>query len=243
MRGEMGYASALTAPRWGFQDVVLQGKEIVLAQPLACYTMENILFKVAFPAEFHAQTAAEAALQLHAIVRDRLEEIDRIEVHTQESAVRIIDKTGPLLNPADRDHCLQYIIAVSLIYGSLEARHYEAETAQDPRIDALRQKMTVREDPKFTRDYLDPALRSIGNRVQIFFRDGTSTPAIEKEFPIGHRRRRSEAFPLLIDKFQQNTRSSLSDAQRSSILALWQDASTLLATRVSHWMDRFAPTA
>jgi 2-methylcitrate dehydratase len=201
-RNEMGYPSVLTAKTWGFQDSLFRGKEIVLGRELGSYVMEHVLFKVSFPAEFHAQTAVEAALELHGEVQERLEEIERVEIGTQESAVRIIDKQGPLHNPADRDHCLQYMTAIGLIFGKLTAEHYGEKIAADPRIDRLREKMKVTEVPAFTRDYLDPAKRSIANAVQVFFRNGTATRRVEVEYPLGHRRRRHEAEPVLLAKFR-----------------------------------------
>jgi 2-methylcitrate dehydratase len=240
MQGEMGYASALSAPRWGFQDVFLSGKPIRINRELGCYVMENILFKVAFPAEFHAQTAAEAAIALAPQVTNRLDDIAQIKIFTQESAVRIIDKKGPLNNPADRDHCLQYIVAVALLHGSLDSEHYEDKAASDPRIDQLRDKMIVAEDPRYTREYLDPQLRSIGNRIQIIFKDGTSTSPVEVEFPIGHRRRRDQAKPLLIKKFKENALCRFNAEKTEKILSLWNDASDFAKTRVSTWMDLLA---
>jgi len=201
-RNEMGYPSVLTAKTWGFQDSLFRGKEIVLGRELGSYVMEHVLFKVSFPAEFHAQTAVEAALELHGEVKERLEEIERVEIGTQESAVRIIDKKGPLHNPADRDHCLQYMTAIGLIFGKLTAEHYGEKIAADTRIDRLREKMKVTEVPAFTRDYLDPAKRSIANAVQVFFRNGTATRRVEVEYPLGHRRRRHEAEPVLLAKFR-----------------------------------------
>lgn len=238
--GEMGYPSALTAPRWGFQDALFGGQPIRLAQPLDCYVMENVLFKIAFPAEFHAQTAIEAAFTLHPIVKDRLNEIDRIELSTQESAVRIIDKTGPLYNPADRDHCLQYMVAIGLIFGELTADHYEDEVARDPRIDELRAKMTVKEDPIYTVDYLDPAKRSIANAVQVFFKDGTSTDKVEVHYPLGHRRRRAEAIPLLLEKFRTNASPRLSASRCEEILHLFQNPATLDSLTVDELMGLLA---
>ncbi len=202
-RNEMGYPSVLTAKTWGFQDALFRGKEIVLARELGSYVMEHVLFKVSFPAEFHAQTAVEAALELHPEVKGKLDEIERVEIGTQESAVRIIDKKGPLHNPADRDHCLQYMTAIGLIFGELTAEHYGEKIAADPRIDRLRDKMRVVEVPAFTRDYLDPAKRSIANAVQVFFRNETATRRVEVEYPLGHRRRRHEAEPVLLDKFRR----------------------------------------
>ncbi|MCU0707345.1 MAG: bifunctional 2-methylcitrate dehydratase/aconitate hydratase [Pirellula sp.] len=239
MTGEMGYPSALSAQRWGFQDVLMHGKRIDLTQPLDCYTMENILFKVAFPAEFHAQTAAEAAIHLHPRVRDRWDAIDTIRIHTQESAVRIIDKTGPLHNPADRDHCIQYITAVALLHGSLQAEHYEEAFAKDLRIDALRNKMVVIEDPRFTSDYLAADKRSIGNRIEVIFKDGSANEVLEIEYPIGHRRRRSEAFPLLIQKFLANANDRLPQRQIDAIMQLWNDRERMLSMRLSDWMGHW----
>lgn len=243
MQGERGYASPLTAPRWGFQDALMGGAPIDLSRPLGCYTMENILFKVSFPAEFHAQTAAEAAIQLAPAVRDRLEEIREIRIHTQESAVRIIDKQGVLRNPADRDHCIQYIVAVALIHGSLTAEHYEDAAARDPRIDALRNKMVVVEDPKYTTEYLDADKRSIGNRIEVHFVDGSRTPAVEVEYPIGHRRRRQESVPLLMDKFRENCGQRWSSERVQQALAWWPDDASLGSMRVSQWMDAVSETA
>ena len=196
LRGEMGYPSALSAPVWGFQDVLLKGAHLKFSQGYGTYVMENVLFKISFPAEFHAQTAAEAAVALHPQVRHRLEEIDKIVIETQESGVRIIDKTGPLNNPADRDHCIQYMVAVPLLKGNLTAEDYEDDVASDPRIDALRAKMEVKEHKRFTQDYLDPNKRSIGNALQVFFKDGTKTDRVEVDYPIGHRRRRGEGYSL-----------------------------------------------
>ncbi|HUG10047.1 MAG TPA: bifunctional 2-methylcitrate dehydratase/aconitate hydratase [Opitutaceae bacterium] len=200
MTDEMGYPSVLTAKTWGFQDVSFKGNAVKLARPLGCYVMEQILFKISFPAEFHAQTAVECAMQLHPLVKDRLDAIERVELTTHESAIRIIDKSGPLNNPADRDHCLQYMTAIGLIFGELTADHYEDRVAADRRIDALRAKMTVTEDKQFSRDYLDPDKRSIANAVQVFFKDGTNSERVEVHFPIGHRRRRSEGIPVLKQK-------------------------------------------
>ena len=197
---EMGYPSVLTAKTWGFQDVAFKGQPVKLARPLGSYVMENVLFKISFPAEFHAQTAVECAVKLHPLVKDRLDQIERIELTTHESAIRIIDKTGPLHNPADRDHCLQYMTAIGLIFGNLTAEHYEDSAAADPRIDTLRAKMTVAEDKQYSRDYLDADKRSIANAVQIFFTGGTNTEKIAVEYPIGHRRRRKEGIPLLQQK-------------------------------------------
>ncbi|QDU62692.1 2-methylcitrate dehydratase [Planctomycetes bacterium Pan216] len=204
LRGEPGYVSPLGAPRWGFQDVLFGGKTIELARPLGSYVMENVLWKNSFPAEFHAQTAVEAAIALHPEVADRLDDIERIDVETQESAVRIIDKSGPLYNPADRDHCLQYMIAVPLLSGSLRAEDYEDSVAADPRIDRLRGRMRVVENSEFSRDYLDPDKRSIANAIEVHFRDGTKTKRVQVDYPLGHRRRREEGIPAVWSKFAAN---------------------------------------
>ncbi len=236
MTDEMGYPSALSAPLWGFQDVLFKGEPIALSQPLASYVMEHVLFKISFPAEFHAQTACEAAVALHPHVKDRLDDVERIVIETQESAVRIIDKTGPLDNPADRDHCLQYMTAVPLITGNLTAEDYEDTVAANPRIDALRDKMTVVENPDYTRDYLDPAKRSIGNAVQVFFNDGSSTEKVAVEYPVGHRRRREEGIPLLRDKFARNLATQYDEARAEAIVARCNDHERLVATSVADFM-------
>lgn len=217
LRGEMGYPGALSTPTWGFSDVLFRAKPIELARPLGSYVMEHVLFKISFPAEFHAQTAVEAAITLHPLVHERLDDIDWIELTTHESALRIIHKTGPLANPADRDHCLEYMTAVGLLFGTLTADHYEDDIAADPRIDALRAKMTVREDQQFSRDYLDPDKRSIANAVQVFFKDGTSTERVEVEYPIGHRRRRSEGIPVLVEKFERSLATQFDAAKTLAI--------------------------
>jgi 2-methylcitrate dehydratase len=239
MAGEQGYASALTAPRWGFQDAVLDGAPVRLGRPLGSYVAENILYKVAFPAEFHAQTAVEAALALHDRVKGRLERIRRIRIRTQESALRIIDKKGPLRNPADRDHCLQYVAAVALIHGELRAEHYEDETARDPRIDRLRGLMELEEEPRYTADYLDPAKRSIANSMQCFFDDGSSTDEVAVEYPIGHSRRRAEAVPLLFQKLRRNLAARFPQDRIDAIVALFQDRQALERTTVPDLVQRF----
>jgi 2-methylcitrate dehydratase len=241
-KGEMGLPSVLSAPRWGFYDVLFDGKRFALQRDYGTYVMENVLFKISFPAEFHAQTAVECAMQLHPQVKDRLdriERIERIELATQESAVRIISKDGPLHNPADRDHCLQYMVAVALIFGRLTAADYEDAVAADPRIDALRGRMAVHEEPRYTRDYLDPQKRSIANAMQIFFDDGTSTERVEIEYPIGHRRRRAEGIPVLERKFEAALRSRFPRVQAQRILDVCQDPGRLAATPVHQFVDLF----
>jgi 2-methylcitrate dehydratase len=240
LTGEMGYATALSAPRWGFSAVHLDGHVIELAQSLGSYVMENVLFKISFPAEFHAQTAVEAAIQLHPLVRDRLDSIERIRIETQEPAIRIIDKTGALTNPADRDHCLQYMVAVGLIHGVLSADHYEDEAARDPRLDRLRQVMVVVEDVQYSCDYLDSEKRSIANAVQVFFNDGTETPRIEVEHPIGHRRRRDEGLPLLKEKFETNLASRFADKQCEDVLRAFDQPEQLDSMPVRDFMGLFS---
>jgi 2-methylcitrate dehydratase len=240
LAGEMGYPAALSAPRWGVNDVLFQGEPVVLARPLGSYVMENVLFKVSYPAEFHAQTAVEAAVTLSPMVRHRLEEVVRIVLTTQESAVRIIDKTGPLHNPADRDHCLQYMVAVPLITGDLRAEDYENDVAADPRIDPLRAKMVVAEDPRYSRDYLDPAMRSIANAVQVEFQDGTATENVVVEFPLGHRRRRGEAIPLLEKKLVDNLGTRYPPDHRDLLVEICRDRDRLDRMPVPDFMSLLA---
>lgn len=237
MLGEMGYPSALTAPRWGFYDVLFRTNPFTFQRDYGTYVMENVLFKISYPAEFHAQTAVECALALHDEVKNRLNDIEKIIIRTQESAVRIIDKKGPLHNHADRDHCIQYMVAVPLIFGKLTAKHYTDAVAKDPRIDALREKMEVIENPEFTKDYLDPDKRSIGNSVQIFFKDGSSTPEVVIEYPVGHRRRRSEGIPLLMKKFESAIQQHFSKAQAKKILTTCADRKKLAKMSVKDFMD------
>ena len=239
MKGEMGYPSVLSAEGWGFCDVLFNGKPFVCQQPFGAYVMENILFKIAFPAEFHAQTAVECAFQLHEAVRDRLDEIDEITITTHESAIRIISKRGPLHNPADRDHCLQYMAAVGLIYGTLTADHYEDEIAADSRIDALREKMIVVENPQYSKDYLAPEKRSIANALQIRFKDGSVSEKIAVEYPIGHRRRRAEGIPLLEEKFVNNLATRFPTKQAETIMELCLDQERLEVTPVSEFIGQF----
>jgi 2-methylcitrate dehydratase len=233
---ETGYPSALTAKTWGFYDALFKGNRFALSRPLGSYVMEHVLFKVSYPAEFHAQTAVEAAVKLHAQVAKRLGDVERVVIETQEPAVRIIDKTGPLANPADRDHCLQYMVAVPLIHGTLVAEHYEDEASRDPRIDALRQKMQVVENRRYSVDYLDPEKRSIANAVQVFFNDGSSTDRVEVEYPVGHRRRRQEAVPLLRRKFVDAVGTRMSGERAKPILDLFADPAKLDATPVDQFM-------
>lgn len=241
VKGEMGYPSALTAAGWGFYDVLFKGKPFSLSRKFGSYVMENVLFKISFPAEFHGQTAVECAIKLHDRIKDRIGEIDRIILTTHESALRIIDKKGPLHNPADRDHCLQYMVAIGLLHGTLDSDHYEDEAAKDPRIDELRQKMVTAEDRRYSLDYLDENKRSIANAIEIVFKDGTSSGKIEIEYPIGHRRRRQEAIPLLERKFESNLRSRLPAKQANAVLRRCQDHEKLADTPVQQFVDLFIP--
>jgi 2-methylcitrate dehydratase len=221
LTGEMGYPSALSAKTWGFSDVLFRGQPIVLPQPFGSYVMENVLFKISYPAEFHAQTAVEAAMTLHPQVAARLADIERVVIETQEPGVRIIDKVGPLANPADRDHCIQYMVAIPLIFGRLTAGDYEDTVARDPRIDALRARTQVRENPTFTREYYDPDKRYIGNAVQVFFRDGSASARVQVDYPIGHRKRRAEGMPVLVKKFETSVDAHFGPKQAERIKALF----------------------
>ena len=235
--GEMGYPSALSAPIWGFEDVLFKGDSLVMDQEFASYVMEHVLFKISFPAEFHAQTAVEAGVTLHSEVKDRLDEIEKIVIETQESGHRIINKTGALDNPADRDHCIQYMVAVPLIKGNLTAEDYEDDVASDPRIDALRDKMEVVENKQYSVDYLNPDKRSIANSIQIFFKDGTKTHKEEVHYPIGHRRRREEGIPVLKAKFSRNLAGHMSADRSAKIEALCSNQKILESTPVNEFVD------
>lgn len=237
--GEGDIPSVLTAPGWGFYDVAFGGKALAVNREYGSYVMENILFKVSFPAEFHAQTAVECALKLHPQVVERLSQISRIRIETQESAVRIISKTGPLHNPADRDHCLQYMTAVGLIFGKLEAAHYEDDIAADVRIDSLREKMEVVENPRYSADYMDADKRAIANAVQVFFDDGSSSERIEIEYPLGHRRRRQESIPVLQDKFTRAAGGVLSSRRCAHIVDVFADAESLWRMPMRDFADLF----
>jgi 2-methylcitrate dehydratase len=252
LRGEMGVPGALTAPQWGFYDVLFSHANRDLAvkpeperrfrfqREFGSYVMENILFKLAFPAEFHAQTACEAAVTLHPDVAGRLDEVERIVITTHESAIRIISKQGDLANPADRDHCLQYMVAVPLIFGELTAEHYEDDFhAAHPEIDALRVRMEVVEEPRYTRDYLDPEKRSIANAIQVFFTDGSATEQVAVEYPIGHRRRRQEGVPVLEDKYRRHLATRFPPGRCERILELCRDQARLEETPVNRFMDLF----
>jgi 2-methylcitrate dehydratase len=238
-KGEMGYPSVLTAKTWGFYDVLFKGKPFVFQRPYGSYVMEHVLFKISYPAEFHAQTAVECAMALHPRVKDRLRDIRRITVRTHESAIRIIDKSGPLTNPADRDHCIQYMVAVPLLFGRLTASDYEDAVAVDPRIDALRAKIVCVEDPGYSRDYLDPDKRSIANALTIELTDGTKLDEVAIEYPIGHRRRRGEGIPLLVEKFKTNLGRRFPAKQQHAILDVALDARRLEAMPAHEFVDLF----
>ncbi|MCA1798408.1 MAG: bifunctional 2-methylcitrate dehydratase/aconitate hydratase [Xanthomonadaceae bacterium] len=239
LTGEMGYPSALSAPKWGFYDVLFNGKKFEMPRRFGSYVMENVLFKISYPAEFHAQTAVECAMQLHPEVKGRLDHIERIVIETQEPGVRIIDKTGQLGNPADRDHCLQYMAAIPLIFGRLTADDYEDAVANDPRIDMLRSKMVVSENEQFTRDYYDPDKRYIGNAIQVFFDDGGKTERVAIDFPIGHRKRRGEGIPVLVEKFRAAIAHRLPEKQCEAIETLCADQTRLELTPVDEFMGHW----
>jgi 2-methylcitrate dehydratase len=240
INGEIGLPAAITTPKWGFQDALFRGEKLKIEQEFGSYVMENILFKISFPAEFHAQTAVEAAIALHPKVVNRLDQIREIKIQTHESAIRIICKEGPLNNPADRDHCLQYMIAVGLLHGQLTADHYEdVFHCDDPRIDKLRTKMKIEEEPAYSKDYLDPDKRSIANAIQVFFNDGSSTDRIAVEYPLGHRRRRAEGIPLLEEKFIANLRTHFPREQCQQIIDLCMNQTKLEKTPVDEFMQLF----
>ncbi|MBM3115561.1 bifunctional 2-methylcitrate dehydratase/aconitate hydratase [Jeongeupia naejangsanensis] len=217
-KGELGYPTSITTPIWGFQDTLFRGQSVVLAQPLGSYVMEHILFKVAHPAEFHGQTAVEAAIELHPQLIGRFDCIDHIDISTTEAALRIIARDGPLTNPAARDHCLQYMTAVALLRGNLTAADYEDDVGNDPRIERLRARISTAEHPQWSRDYLDPQRRSIANGIRIRFNDGSPDIAATVEFPLGHRLRRAEARPHLIDKFVRNSAQHLGAARQQALV-------------------------
>jgi 2-methylcitrate dehydratase len=235
----MGYPSALTAKTWGFYDALFRGKPFRFQRQYGSYVMENVVFKIAFPAEYHAQTAVECAVRLHRQVKDRLDDIKKIVVTTHESAIRIIDKKGPLHNPADRDHCIQYMTAIGLIKGNLTAADYEDNVAADPRIDRLRSQMVCVENKQWSRDYLDPAKRSAANAVQLFLKDGSKLDKVTVEYPVGHRRRRQEGVPLLEAKFRTNLARRLPPRQQQAIISLCGDPRRLEATPVNEFVDLF----
>jgi 2-methylcitrate dehydratase len=237
MRGETGYPGALTAKKWGFYDALFGGRRFRIRRTYGSYVMEHILWKVAFPSEFHAQTAAECAFRLHDKVRERLNEIERIVITTQEPAIRIISKTGPLYNQADRDHCIQYVVAVVLIFGELTDHYYSDAAAADPRIDSLREKTEVVEDRRFSREYLDQEKRSVANALQIFFTDGTYTEKVQVEYPLGHPKRRREGVPLLLNKFRQNASSSFPAEMVDGLVELFSDRNRLETMLVSDFME------
>jgi 2-methylcitrate dehydratase len=242
--GEMGYPSALTAPTWGFYDVSFRGQPFRFQRGYGTYVMENVLFKISFPAEFHAQSAVEAAMAHHARLREMgltSADIARVRIRTHEAAIRIIDKRGPLANPADRDHCIQYMVAVPLIFGRLTAADYEPEVAADPRIDALRERIECYEDPAFTRDYHDPDKRSIANGVTVELSDGRVLPEIVVEYPVGHRRRREEGRPLLVEKFRRNLARRFSPERQQRILEVSFERARLEAMPVNEYVDLFLP--
>ncbi|OYQ74327.1 bifunctional 2-methylcitrate dehydratase/aconitate hydratase [Wohlfahrtiimonas sp. G9077] len=241
-KGEMGYPSVLTAKTWGFYDVSFKGQEFKFQRPYGSYVMENVLFKISFPAEFHSQTAVEAAMTLKGTLDamgKTYEDIERITIRTHEACIRIIDKKGPLNNPADRDHCIQYMVAVPLIYGRLTAADYEDTIAKNPAIDALRDKMECVEDPQFTADYHDPEKRSIANALTVTFKDGTVLDEVVVEYPIGHKRRRTDGIPLLIEKFKVNLARRFPEKQQNTILDASLNLDKILEIPVNEYVDLY----
>ncbi len=241
--GEMGYPSALTAKTWGFYDVSFGGKAFVFQRPYGSYVMENVLFKISFPAEFHSQTAVEAAIRLHAQLKSSgrsAADIASVTIRTHEACIRIIDKQGPLNNPADRDHCIQYMVAIPLLFGRLTAEDYDDAIAGDPRIDTLRARIVCVEDQQFTADYHDPEKRSIANALTVEMNDGTVLPEIVVEYPLGHRLRRGEGIPLLLAKFKQNLARRISSEMQKKILAMSSDQALLEATPVNEYVSLYA---
>ena len=239
MKGEMGYPSVLSAPNWGFEDVLFNKNKIILARPLESYVMENILFKISFPAEFHAQSAVEAAITLNKQYKEDIHQVEKIVIHTQEPGVRIIDKKGPLNNPADRDHCLQYMVAVALITGDLKAEHYEDDFASNPLIDKLREKMEEIENKEYSKSYLDPDERSIANSIQLFFKN-SSSEKIEVHYPIGHRKRRDEGIPELVKKYKTNMQRHYKGEQLNQTLNLIESYEKFLKLTISELMAVFS---
>jgi 2-methylcitrate dehydratase len=240
--GEMGYPSVLTARGWGFYDVLFKGKEFKFQRKFGSYVMEHVLFKISFPAEFHSQTAVECAMSIFQQMKSlgkTAEDIKKIRIRTHEAAIRIIDKKGPLSNPADRDHCIQYMVAVPLLFGRLTAADYEDKIASDPRIDQLRKKITCVEDKRFTRDYHDPKKRSIANALTVEFKDGSKLKEVVCEYPIGHKRRRAEGMPILVEKFKTNLARRFSPKQQNAILEICMDPARLEAMPVNAFVDLF----
>lgn len=235
--GEMGYPSVLSTKTWGLYDIYFNGNAFNMQRDYGVYTMENVLFKISYPAEFHAQTAVECALALHNDVKDKLDQVVKISIRTQEPAMRILDKQGPLHNPADRDHCMQYMVAIPLIFGELTADYYEDNIANDKRIDLLRDKMVMAEDKSFSVDYLNPKKRSIANAIQIEFADGTKTDEVVVEYPVGHRRRREEGIPLLLEKFENNLKTRFDAGKTQSVCHLFEDAEKLSAMSVAEFVN------
>ena len=238
LKGEIGYPSALSAPTWGFYDVSFNGEAFKFQRDYGSYVMENVLFKISFPAEFHAQTAVEAAVSLHEEAMSKFAEIEKIVITTHESAIRIISKTGQLNNPADRDHCLQYMTAIGLLKGNLVAEDYEDDVAADPRVDQLRELMEIEENQRFSQEYHEPDKRSIANAIQIFYKDGTTSDQVTVEYPIGHRRRREEGIPILEDKFARNLAVRFPQGKVKEIFEMCVDLDRLIETPVNEFMDK-----
>ena len=237
LKGEMGYPSALTAKTWGFYDVLFKSKPFGFQRPYGSYVIENVLFKIAYPTAFHGQSGVEAAIKLHPLVKDRLDDIKRIDVKCHNSSMVILDKTGPLANPADRDHCMQYMMAVGMIFGGLTAEDYEDARAADPRIDALRAKIHLSESKVFEREYHDPAKRTNANSIQVYFKDGTKAPLSQVDYPLGHRNRRKDGIPMLMEKLERNVARVFAEKQRRAIREVCLDRKRLAAMPVNEFID------
>ena len=239
----MGYPSVLTAKTWGFYDVLFKGNAFKFQRPYGSYVMEHVLFKISFPAEFHSQTAVEAAMTIHgelARLDKNADDVRKITIRTHEACIRIIDKKGPLNNPADRDHCIQYMVAVPILFGRLTAGDYEDSVAKDPRIDKLRDRIVCVEDKQFTKDYHDPEKRSIANALTVEFTDGRKMKEVVVEYPIGHKRRRKEGMPVLVEKFKTNLARRFAEKQREQILEVCLSPRQLEATPVHEFVDMMA---
>ncbi len=239
-KGEIGCPSALTAPKWGFYEVLFKNKPFKFQRQLGSYVIENTLFKIPYPTAFHGQTGVEAAIKLHPLVKDRLNDIKHIDVLCHNSTMVILDKSGPLANFADRDHCMQYMMAIGLIYGDMTAKHYEDEIAADPRIDPLRAKMRLRESARFEREYHDPAKRTNANSIQVFFKNGSKTPLSEVNYPLGHRKRRKEGVPAVMKKFNENTTMVFAPKQKAEIIEACTNQKKLEAMAVNEFVDLLA---
>lgn len=240
VKGEIGCPSALTAKTWGFYPVLFDGKPFRFQRPFGTYVIENTLFKIPYPTAFHGQTGVEAAIKLHPLVKDRLDDIKRVEVRCHNSTMVILDKSGPLHNFADRDHCMQYMMAIGMVFGTMTAEHYYDLIAADPRIDKLRAKMHLAESKQYEREYHDPAMRTNANSIQVHFKDGSKTPLSEVLYPLGHRKRRKEGMPVLAAKFETAVGRVFASKRRDAIVSACLEQKRLEEMPVNEFMDLFA---